>query len=106
MRNEAPAFGERAIQRRKAHVVADRQPDAAPWQVRDHGGLARLIVGGFAIALAAGQIDVEHVDLVVAREHIAVGPDQERAVDRLLRRKAQRQRTDMEMDFQFPASAR
>ena len=94
-------FGQRAIERRKTHVVADRQPDAAPRQVRDHGGLARLVVGGLAIALAAGQIDIEHMDLVVAGEQIAVGPDQERAVDRALRRKAQRQRADMEMDLQF-----
>ena len=95
------AFGERAVQRRKAHVVADRQPDAAPGQVGDHGGFARLIVGGFAIALAARQIDVEHVDLVVAGDHVAVRSDQERAVDGPLRRSAQRQRADMEMDFQF-----
>ena len=66
VRNDAPASGQRAIERRKAHVVADRQPDPAPRQVRDHGGLARLVVGGLAIALAAGQIDVEHMDLVVA----------------------------------------
>ena len=95
------AFGERAIQRRKTHVVADRQADAAPGQVGDHSGFARLVIGGFAIALATGQIDVEHVDLVVACDHAAIGPDQERAVDRPLRRGAQRQRADMEMDFQF-----
>ena len=95
------AFGQRAIQRRKAHVVADGQPDPAPGQVGDHGGFARLVIGGFAIALAAGQIDVEHVDLVVARDHAAIGPDQERAVDRPFRRGAQRQRADMQMDFQL-----
>ena len=86
VRNDAPALGQRAIQRGKAHVVADRQPDPAPRQVGDHGGFARLVIGGLAIALAAGQIDVEHVDLVVAGEHVAVGPDQERAVDGALRR--------------------
>ena len=95
------AFGKRAIQRRKTHVVADRQADAAPGQVGDHGGFARLIIGGFAVALAARQIDVEHVDLVVACDHRAVRSDQERAVDRPLGRRAQRQRADMEMDFQF-----
>ena len=85
------AFGERAIQRRKAHVVTDRQTNPAPGQVGDDGGFARLIVGGFAIALAAGQVDVEHMDLVVACDHEAVRPDQERTVDGLLGRSAQRQ---------------
>src|SRR3954453_19226032 len=46
-------FSQSAIQRRKTYVVADRQPDAAPRQIRDHGGFARLVVGGLAIALAA-----------------------------------------------------
>ena len=95
------ALGQRAVERREAHVVADRQPDPAPGQVGDHGRLARLVIGGLAIALAAGQIDIEHMDLVVAGEQIAVRPDQERAVDGALRRKAQRQRADMEMDIQF-----
>ena len=95
------AFRKRAVERRKAQIVADRQPNPAPRQVGDHGGLARLVIGRFAITLAAFQIDVEHVDLVVAREHVALGPDQEGAVDRLLRREAQCQRTDMKMDFQL-----
>src|ERR1700728_5166819 len=77
------AFGERAVQRRKAHVVADREADAAPGQVRDHGGFARLVIGGFAIALATRQIDIEHMDLVIACENVAIRSDQERAVDRL-----------------------
>src|SRR6185312_878200 len=42
------AFGQRAIERGEAHVVADSEPDPAPGQVGDYGGLARLIVGGFA----------------------------------------------------------
>ena len=79
------AFGECAVERGKAYVVADRESDAAPRQVRDHGGLARLVIGGFAVAFAAGQIDIEHMDLVVAGEHIAVRPDQERPVDGTLR---------------------
>ena len=94
-------LGERTIECGEAHVVADRQPDTTPRQIRDHGRLARLVIGGLAIALAAGQIDIEHMDLVVAGEQIAVRPDQERAVDGALRRKAQRQRADMEMDIQF-----
>ncbi len=45
-------FRQRAIQRREAHVVADRHAEPAPRQVGDHSGLARLIVGGLAIAFA------------------------------------------------------
>ena len=96
-----PAFGERAIQRRKAHVVADREADAAPGQVRDHSGFARLVIGGLAIALATRQIDIEHMDLVVACDHRAVWRDQEGAVDRPLGRGTQCQRADMKVDFQL-----
>ena len=52
----------------------------------------------FPVALAAGEIDVEHVDLVVARADLAAGPDQECAVRRLLRRELDEQRADMEMN--------
>src|SRR6185436_2608486 len=33
-------FGQRAIERGETYVVADRQPDPAPRQIRDHGRLA------------------------------------------------------------------
>src|SRR5215510_10338361 len=46
------ALGERAIERRKTHVVADREPDAAPWQVAHDCGLAGLVVRRLAIELA------------------------------------------------------
>src|SRR5579871_1046474 len=62
------AFRKRPVERGKPQVVANRQADPAPGQVGNDRGLARLVIGALAIALAAGQVDVEHVDLVVACE--------------------------------------
>ena len=49
-----------------------------------HRELARPVAARLAIALAAFEIDVEHVDLVVARDDLAAAVDQERAVGRLV----------------------
>ena len=46
-------FGERAVERRKAQVVADGQPEPAPRQVGDHREIARPVAARLAIALAA-----------------------------------------------------
>ena len=69
-------MGERAVEMREAHVVAHRHAERAPGQRRRHRALARAIGRRLAIALAARQIDVEHMDLVVARAQRAVGRDQ------------------------------
>src|SRR4051812_35303709 len=87
------------VQHRKSQVVADRQAEPAPRQVGDDGALARLIAARLAVALAAGEIDVEHMDLVVARDDLALWIDYERAVGGTLRRDLDRQRTDVEMDM-------
>ncbi len=89
---------QRAIERGEAQVVANREAEPAPWQVGGHGDLAGPVVAGFAIALAAGEIDVEHVDLVVARDDLAAAVDQERAVGSPLGRELDRKRADMEED--------
>src|SRR6266581_9765669 len=68
-----PGLRERAIERGKAQVVADRQPQPAPWQIGRDRGLAGLEAVRLAIALATGEVDVEHVDLVVARNDLACG---------------------------------
>src|SRR5271156_3473215 len=60
-------LGERTIKRREAQIVADGQAEPAPRQIGEHGKLAGAVIVGFAIAFAASEIDVEHVDLVVAR---------------------------------------
>ena len=54
--------------------VADRRGDDL---------LARLLVGRLAVGDAA-RVDVEHVDLAVDGEVLAVGADQDRGVERLL----------------------
>ena len=72
-----PGFRERAIERGKPHVVAHRQPEPAPRQLGHHGKLARPVGARLPIALAIGEINVEHVDLVVARGDVAFAVDQE-----------------------------
>ena len=83
-RNDAPALGQRPVEGGKAHVVADRQAEQAPRRLREHGPLAARIGGRFAPALAAGQVDVEEVDLVVGGDDVAVGIDDEGAVGDLV----------------------
>ena len=91
-------LGQRAIERREAQIVANRQAEPAPRQVGDDGELAGTVGVGFAIALATGEIDIEHVDLVVARGDVALAIDQEGAVCRLLRRRLDGKRAEMDVD--------
>src|SRR3546814_7365015 len=58
-----------AIEMGKAEIVADRQPDAAPGGFRHDGPFAGPEGLRLAIALAAGEVDVEHMDLVVGGDH-------------------------------------
>jgi hypothetical protein len=51
-----------------------------------HGEFAGAVVARLAVALAAREIDVEHVDLVVARDDLAARIDQEGAVGGLVGR--------------------
>ena len=74
-------LGEVAVEVREAQVVADRHPEAEAGRVGEDGAVARAIGGGLAVALGAADVDVEHVDLVVAGADRAVGADEERAVD-------------------------
>src|SRR5262245_28372838 len=66
----AARFRERSIERGEAQVVADRQAEPAPRQIDRNRAVARPEAVRFAIALAAGKIDVEHVDLVIARRDL------------------------------------
>src|SRR5215470_3774419 len=60
-------FRQCPIERREAQVIADCEAQASPRQVGRNGALAGPEIARLAIALAAREIDVEHVDLVVAR---------------------------------------
>ena len=99
-------LGQRPVERGKAQVVADRQAEPAPRQVVQHRELAGPVASRLAIALAVGEIDVEHVDLVVARDDLAVRVDQERAVGRLVGGRLDRERADVQIDRRACAPAR
>src|ERR1700734_2790241 len=86
---------QRPVERGKAQVVADGQAQFAPRQVGGDGNLAGAVVPRLAVAFAVGQIDVEHVNLVVTRDDVAVAIDEERTVGRLVGRKLDRERADM-----------
>ena len=73
-------LGEVAVEVREAQVVADGEAEHDLARLGQHRLLAGPEGGGFAVALAAVERHVEHVDLVVAGADRAVGADQERAV--------------------------
>src|SRR5207237_7765654 len=70
-------FGKCAIERRKAQVVADGKPKPPPRQIGQYREVARTIAARLAIALAALEVDIEHVDLVVTRDDLAAAAAQE-----------------------------
>src|SRR5947208_11550026 len=74
----AAGIGERTVERREAQVIADGEAKAPPRQVGGDGELTRTVIARFAIALATREVDVEHVNLVVARDNLDGGIDQER----------------------------
>src|SRR5215470_16387218 len=66
----SPGLRERAIERGKAQVIADRQAQSAPWQIGGDRALTRFEAVRLAIAFAASEVDVEHVDLVITRNDL------------------------------------
>src|SRR5262245_4849738 len=58
---------ERAVESGEAEIVADRKSQAAEGKLGNDRRRARPGVIGFAVALATGKIDVEEMQLVVAR---------------------------------------
>src|SRR6185295_11349076 len=95
------SFGERAVKRGKTQVIANGQTEAAPRQIGQYRQLPRTVVARLAIALAAGQIDVEHMDLVVAREDVALRIDQERTIGGAIGRYPDRKGTDVHVDAEL-----
>src|SRR5262249_19722534 len=59
--------GERAIERREAEVITDAEPESAEGQVGEHRLGAGAEILRLAVALAPGKVDVEHMQLVIAR---------------------------------------
>ena len=77
-----PRLGQLAMQMGKADVVADGQAQPAPGRVGDHRPVARPHRGAFAVSLAVRQIDVEDMQLVIARRDRARRVDQQRPIGR------------------------
>src|SRR5262249_30496380 len=94
-------LGERAIKRGEAQIVADRESESSPRQVGRHADFTRPIVARLAITLAAAEFDVEHVNLVIARDDVALAVDQERTVRRLFGQQLDGERADMQEDAEL-----
>ena len=86
---------ERAVEVRKADVVTNRHADGQAFQIGDHGFGARMIAVALTVGLGLRDLDVEHVDLVVAGEDRPIASDQERPVgETSVRRALQPERAD------------
>src|SRR6185503_12630710 len=88
--------GERPVKRGKAKVVADAQAEPSPGQVGKHRFVAWDEIARLAVAFAAGKIDVEHMQLVVARGDLALGGDEVGAVGDLAGWKLHGERANMQ----------
>jgi len=66
-------LGERPIKMREPQIVAHRHPEDAPRRLGQHRAAPGAEGVAFPVALAAGEIDVEHVNLIVAGNHCATG---------------------------------
>src|SRR5690625_1800706 len=96
-----PFLGQRTVERWKAEIIADRQAKREILHTRQYGLPARPESLGFAITLLAAKIDIEHVDLVIARHDRTFRVDQELPVEETLIRpviRFQRERSDREPD--------
>src|SRR5690625_1759048 len=69
-------FRQYAVKLRKAQVIADAQPQRTPGQ-RSHHHLFSWLEGlGLPVVLAVGDVDVEHVNLVIARRDRTLGAEE------------------------------
>src|SRR5690625_2919076 len=73
-------LGKRAVELWKTQVIADAQAQAAPGQLGCDQLLAWPENTRFPVALPVGNIDVEHVDLVIAGGDFAFGRKEEAAI--------------------------
>src|SRR6516165_3441591 len=96
-----PGLRERAVERRKAQVVTDRQAETPPRQVRGDCDFAGPEGTRLPIALAVREIDIEHVNLGVARDDLAVAIDEEGPVTGTVRRNLDGQGADMDIDAEL-----
>src|SRR5437899_7272668 len=73
-----PLAGQAPVQLGEAHVVADREADAAGGGFGDHDRFAALDRLRFLEVLEPGHVDVEEMDLAIGGERLALGSDQHR----------------------------
>ena len=66
----APALRQGSVEMRKADVVTDRQSNRTKVGVDDHRLVAGPKILRLAVRFAVRKVDVEHMDFVVARDHI------------------------------------
>src|ERR1700738_1030856 len=73
-------LGERTIEVRQGHIVATAHAEAAPRRLGDDSAAAGPVRVALAVALAAGEVDIEHMYLVVARDDGTARIDKERTI--------------------------
>ena len=78
--DRCPGATERLEQRRKTHVVADRQPELADRRFDEGRPWSWDVARRFAPAFSRWQINVEQVELVVMRGNLACCIDDEPAI--------------------------
>ena len=101
-----PGHGLGPEQMRETHVVADAEADLGKRQVGDHRPRARPVDRAFAPALAIVEIHVEHVDLVIGGDLVAIGTEQKGAVGNLAVTQLDRGRANMQMDAKLTRQIR
>src|SRR5262249_62050854 len=79
-KKRAARFRQGAVERGKPQVVADGEADPSPWQIGRHRYFAGTVAARLAIAFALADVHVEHMNLVVAGDDVALAIDQKRAV--------------------------
>ena len=99
--NSAPSIRERAVELRETEVVADGKAEPAEGKIDNHSLAAWPARGRLAVALPSRQIDVEHMQLVVARGDLAFGIDEVRAVGHAGRVELDGERADMQEDAEL-----
>src|SRR5215467_9531829 len=91
----ASGLGKSPVKRRKAQIIADRKTKPTPRKIGRYGMFAGCIAARFPVALAIGEVDVEHVDLVVTRRDLALRVDEKATVHGTIRRNLEGQRADV-----------
>src|SRR3954454_2732805 len=94
-KERGPGMGQCTIERRKPDVITDGQAKPPPRQVCRHSNLARAVRSRFAVALAAREIDIEHVYFVVAGDNVSLPINQKRPIYCFFRQKLDGERADM-----------